>query len=206
MDPAREPMQGVGMERTGLTTPAAVLDLLRHAGPLTRAELLERTGMARSTLVEKVEVLRRHRLIRDAEVRRGTGGRPATALAFNGASRQLLLVDLGDSQGPMALIDQLAEVCEADTPVIALSQLSRRPEMGESKEPRLSDLRESGAIEQDADLVMFLWRDKERGADEGDHDGEVVNLKLAKHRNGPTDTITVAAQLHLSRFVDMAVL
>lgn len=93
------------MERTGLTTPAAVLDLLRHAGPLTRAELLERTGMARSTLVEKVEMLRRHRLIRDAEVRRGTGGRPATALAFNGASRQLLLVDLGATHATFALAD-----------------------------------------------------------------------------------------------------
>ena len=65
--------------------------------------------------------------------------------------------------------------------------VSRR--CAESKEPRLSDLRESGAIEQDADLVMFLWRDKERGNDEGDHDGEVVNLKLAKHRNGPTGEI-----------------
>ena len=75
---------------------------------------------------------------------------------------------------------------ELSVPVIALSQLSRQPEMRESKEPRLSDLRESGAIEQDADLVCFLWREKERGADDQDQDGEVINLKLAKHRNGPT--------------------
>src|SRR3954452_5284750 len=78
---------------------------------------------------------------------------------------------------------------ELSIPVIALSQLSRQPEMRESKEPRLSDLRESGAIEQDADLVMFLWRDKERGQDDQEQEGEVINLKLAKHRNGPPGEI-----------------
>ena len=83
---------------------------------------------------------------------------------------------------------------ELSVPVIALSQLSRQPEMRESKEPRLSDLRESGAIEQDADLVMFLWRDKERGADDQEQDGEVVKLKLAKHRNGPTGEIGALVQ------------
>ena len=78
---------------------------------------------------------------------------------------------------------------ELNVPVIALSQLSRQPEMRESKEPRLSDLRESGAIEQDADLVMFLWRDKERGSEDSETDGEVIKLKLAKHRNGPTGEV-----------------
>ena len=93
---------------------------------------------------------------------------------------------------------------ELSVPVIALSQLSRQPEMRESKEPRLSDLRESGAIEQDADLVMFLWRDKDRGADEGDHDGEVVNLKLAKHRNGPTGEVQLYFKKRQTRFVSYA--
>ena len=93
------------MERSGLTSAAAVLALLRKDGPLTRAELLERTGMARSTLVEKVEVLRRHQLIRDAEVRRGTGGRPATALAFDGTARHLLVIDLGATHATIALAD-----------------------------------------------------------------------------------------------------
>ena len=94
---------------------------------------------------------------------------------------------------------------ELSVPVIALSrQLSRQPEMRESKEPRLSDLRESGAIEQDADLVMFLWRDKERGEDDQDTDGEVVNLKLAKHRNGPTGEIQLWFKKRQTRFVSYA--
>jgi replicative DNA helicase len=93
---------------------------------------------------------------------------------------------------------------ELQVPVIALSQLSRQAEMRESKEPRLSDLRESGSIEQDADLVMFLWRDKERGADEGDSDGEVIRLKLAKHRNGPTGEATLWFKKRQTRFVSAA--
>ena len=93
---------------------------------------------------------------------------------------------------------------ELSVPVIALSQLSRQPEMRESKEPRLSDLRESGAIEQDADLVMFLWRDKERGAEDQDADGEVINLKLAKHRNGPTGEIELWFKKRQTRFVSYA--
>ena len=93
---------------------------------------------------------------------------------------------------------------ELSVPVIALSQLSRQPEMRESKEPRLSDLRESGAIEQDADLVLFLWREKERGADDGDADGEVVNLKLAKHRNGPTGDVKLWFKKSQTRFLSYA--
>jgi replicative DNA helicase len=93
---------------------------------------------------------------------------------------------------------------ELRVPVIALSQLSRQPEMRESREPRLSDLRESGAIEQDADLVLFLWREKERSADEADGDGEVVNLRLAKHRNGPTGEVKLWFRKSQTRFVGYA--
>ncbi len=92
---------------------------------------------------------------------------------------------------------------ELQVPVVALSQLSRQAEMRESKEPRLSDLRESGSIEQDSDLVMFLWREKERGAEE-DADGEVVNLKLAKHRNGPTGETKLWFRKRQTRFVSYA--
>ena len=93
---------------------------------------------------------------------------------------------------------------ELQVPVISLSQLSRQAEMRESREPRLSDLRESGSIEQDADLVMFLWREKERGPDEAESDGEIVKLKLAKHRNGPTGEATLWFKKRQTRFVSAA--
>ena len=92
---------------------------------------------------------------------------------------------------------------ELRVPVIAISQLSRQPEMRESKEPRLSDLRESGAIEQDADLVVFLWRAKERGEDQ-DAEGEVIKLRLAKHRNGPTGEVDLWFKKSQTRFVNYA--
>ena len=95
---------------------------------------------------------------------------------------------------------------ELQVPVVALSQLSRQAEMRESKEPRLSDLRESGSIEQDSDLVMFLWREKERTAEEtgADAEGEVVNLRLAKHRNGPTGETKLWFRKRQTRFVSYA--
>jgi len=91
---------------------------------------------------------------------------------------------------------------ELEVPVIALSQLNRGPEQRTDKKPQLSDLRESGAIEQDADVVILLHREDiyER---ESPRAGE-ADLIVAKHRNGPTNTIVVAFQGHYSRFVDMA--
>jgi replicative DNA helicase len=93
---------------------------------------------------------------------------------------------------------------ELSVPVVALSQLSRQPEMRNENEPRLSDLRESGAIEQDADLVMFLYREKDKGGDDADTDGEVIHLKLAKHRNGPTGSIELWFKKSQTRFVSYA--
>ncbi len=93
---------------------------------------------------------------------------------------------------------------ELKVPVVALSQLSRQPEMRESKEPRLSDLRESGSIEQDSDLVIFLWREKDRGGEDHDADGEIIKLRLAKHRNGPTGEIDLWFKKSQTRFVSYA--
>ncbi|WP_313675116.1 replicative DNA helicase [Mycolicibacterium sp.] len=91
---------------------------------------------------------------------------------------------------------------ELDVPVIAMSQLNRGPEQRTDKKPMLADLRESGAIEQDADMVILLHRPDAFERD--DPRGGEADLILAKHRNGPTKTITVAHQLHLSRFTNMA--
>jgi replicative DNA helicase len=90
---------------------------------------------------------------------------------------------------------------ELQIPVVALSQLSRQTEnRGDKGEPRLSDLRESGALEQDADLVIFLWRERERSAEEDGADGEIINLKLAKHRNGPTGDMQLYFKKRQTRF------
>ena len=90
---------------------------------------------------------------------------------------------------------------ELGVPVVALSQLNRGPELRTDKKPMLSDLRESGSLEQDADMVILLHRpdlyDKE-----SERAGE-ADMIVAKHRNGPTKDITVAFQGHYSRFADM---
>jgi replicative DNA helicase len=91
---------------------------------------------------------------------------------------------------------------ELEVPVIAMSQLNRGPEQRTDKRPQLSDLRESGAIEQDADIVILLYRE-DMIEPESPRAGE-ADLIVAKHRNGRTDTVTVSSQLHYSRFVDMA--
>jgi len=91
---------------------------------------------------------------------------------------------------------------ELEVPVVAISQLNRGPEQRTDKKPMLSDLRESGAIEQDSDVVILLHRE-EAYERESPRAGE-ADLIVAKHRNGPTATITVTSQLLYSRFVDMA--
>lgn len=91
---------------------------------------------------------------------------------------------------------------EIEVPVIALSQLNRGPEQRTDKKPAMSDLRESGSIEQDADMVILLHRE-DMYEKESPRAGE-ADFIVAKHRNGPTDTIVVAFQGHYSRFVDMA--
>jgi replicative DNA helicase len=94
---------------------------------------------------------------------------------------------------------------EMDCPVIALSQLSRKVEDRTGHEPQLSDLRESGSIEQDADIVMFLYRENYYDKDkEAQEQIEVVDLSLAKHRNGAIGRIQLAFEKGVSRFTNYA--
>lgn len=95
---------------------------------------------------------------------------------------------------------------ELDIPVIALSQLSRAVETrGGDKRPQLSDLRESGAIEQDADMVMFIYRPEYYGItadEEGNSTQGMAELIIAKHRNGSTEDVKIRFQNHLAKFVN----
>jgi replicative DNA helicase len=90
---------------------------------------------------------------------------------------------------------------ELDIPVIAVSQLNRNPETRADKRPQLSDLRESGSLEQDSDIVMFIHRD------DSDDRAEVkgkADLIVAKHRNGPTATISLTFLPHITLFRNFA--
>ena len=92
---------------------------------------------------------------------------------------------------------------DLDVPIIALSQLSRAVEQRHDKRPILSDLRESGSIEQDADLVGFVYRDEYYNGEESDQQG-LAEVILAKHRNGPTDTIKLSFLKRYAKFADLA--
>jgi len=92
---------------------------------------------------------------------------------------------------------------DLDVPVMALSQLSRAPEQRPNHEPMLSDLRESGSIEQDADIVMFIYRDVKYNPDT--ERPNVADVIVAKHRNGPTGTVHLFYQDALMKFLDLSV-
>ena len=89
---------------------------------------------------------------------------------------------------------------ELNLPVVAASQLSRAVELRQDKHPMLADLRDSGSLEQDADVVMFIYRDELYNPDtEMQHIAEIV---VAKHRNGPTGTVQLFFRKHLAQFLD----
>ena len=105
-------------------------------------------------------------------------------------------------------LKQLAR--ELNVPIIALSQLNRRVEERESKKPMMSDLRESGAIEQDADIVTFLYREDYYAQNNAKSSGEEIKetglteVIIAKHRNGATGTVNLSFQKDFSRFTNIS--
>jgi replicative DNA helicase len=98
---------------------------------------------------------------------------------------------------------------ELKVPVLALSQLSRAPEQRPGQRPQLSDLRESGSIEQDADVVIFIFRER-KSAEESDAEGEAdrrgieMRLIVGKQRNGPTGDIPVVFMRPYAKFANVA--
>ncbi|MEV0244902.1 replicative DNA helicase [Streptomyces sp. NPDC050674] len=135
---------------------------------------------------------------------RETGRAPLVVVDYLG----LMQTDQRDSrQSPYERVSEISrelKILASDTGavIIALAQLNRGPEQRQDKRPAVSDLRDSGALEQDADAIILLHRE-DYYEPESERAGE-TDLIVAKHRNGPTATVTVAHQFHYSRLRDMS--
>ncbi len=107
----------------------------------------------------------------------------------------------GDRQQEVSEISRSLKALarELNVPVIALSQLSRSVEARQVKRPMLSDLRESGSLEQDADIVAFLYREDYYNPET--ENKNITELIIAKHRNGPVDTVNLFFQKQFTKFV-----
>ena len=179
--------------RTGTLSDQEWGDLIEAAGAIGESRLILDDTPA-ITVQELRSKCRRYKMefglemimIDYLQLMTGSGGRA-------GESRQQEISDISRALKAVAR--------ELDVPVIALSQLSRAVEQRPNKRPLLSDLRESGAIEQDADLVMFIYRDEYYNPDTDDkNQAEII---IAKHRNGPVGTIKLGWTPALTRFTNL---
>lgn len=119
---------------------------------------------------------------------------------------QLMTTDVGRNENRQQEISNISRGLKAlakelNIPVLALSQLSRKSEERSNKRPMLSDLRESGAIEQDADVVMMLYRDDYY--DEDAEEQNTIEVIVGKHRNGPTGTVKLFFKKENTKFYDL---
>ncbi len=133
-------------------------------------------------------------------------------MAEQGSKLGLILIDYlqlmeGSSENRVQELSRITRSLkglarELNVPVIALSQLSRGVEARTNKRPMMSDLRESGSIEQDADLIIMLYRDSYYNPDSPDRD--VAEIIITKHRNGPTGTVKLLFKPELTKFLNLA--
>ena len=119
-----------------------------------------------------------------------------------------LMTSGGNSENRVQEVSQISRnlkvlARDLDVPILALSQLSRAVEQRTDKRPLLSDLRESGTIEQDADLVFFVYRDEYYNQEDSEAQG-IAEVILAKHRNGPTDALKLSFLKRYAKFADLA--
>ena len=179
--------------RTGTLSDQESTDLIEAAGALGESRLILDDTPA-ITVAELRSKCRKYKmefglemvLIDYLQLMTGAGKRA-------GESRQQEISDISRSLKAVAR--------ELDVPIVALSQLSRAVEQRPNKRPMLSDLRESGAIEQDADLVMFIYRDEYYNPDTDDkNQAEII---IAKHRNGPVGTVKLGWTPALTRFTNL---
>jgi replicative DNA helicase len=133
--------------------------------------------------------------------------------AEQGGALGLILIDylqLMEGSGSENRVQELSRVTrslkglarELNVPIIALSQLSRGVESRTNKRPMMSDLRESGSIEQDADLILMLYRDEYYNPDTPDR--SIAEIIVTKHRNGPVGTVKLLFEPQFTRFRNMA--
>jgi replicative DNA helicase len=139
----------------------------------------------------------------------------ARRLKSNQPSLGLIVVDYlqlmtsgSDAENRVQEVSQISRALKVlardlDVPILAMSQLSRAVEQRHDKRPILSDLRESGSLEQDSDLVFFVYRDEYYLGEESDQQG-IAEVILSKHRNGPTGSVKLSFLRRYAKFADLA--